>query len=187
MIKSDSVSVRGSQRTVLLAVFILFAFTIYVKSQSELIPKKYLEVVPGVSTRSDVEKIYSKRDTNRTFVEYDTPHFSIGIQYSLGPCELGLGVWGMPKWTVEEVFFNWAKGKKTPLRSIILEPKRFDKRQLGHVAEHDYYVNDEFGIMVVYDNELKTVSSLSLELSTKLKEKYACRKKLTTGGVRPEK
>lgn len=157
-----------------LATLVLLRFAIPCEAQSGLIPEKYLRITPGVSTRADVEKLYSKSDPKRTFVEYDTPDFSIGIQYSLGPCKLKLGVWGLPEWTVEQVYYNWPEEKRIPLRDIILDRKRFEKRQIGDVVGHDYYVNDEFGIIVVYDQKLKSVVDLGLKLSTKLKEKYTC-------------
>jgi hypothetical protein len=146
------------------------------EAQSGLIPEKYLRIIPGVSTRADVERLFSKRDPKSHFVDYDTSDLLVGIQYSLGPCELKQGVWGFPEWMVEQVYINWPEGKTIRLHDIILKPKRFEKRQIGDVTVDDYYVNDEFGIIVVYDRRRKEVSSLGLKPSAKFIDKYACQK-----------
>lgn len=159
-----------------LLAFALVTLTLTSQAQSGLIPDRYLRIIPGVATRSDVEKIYQKNDPTKTFVEYDTSEFSVGIKYSLGPCELKLGIWGLPESTVEEVFYDWSEESRFRLRDIILDIKRFEKRRSGDVTVHDYYVNDESGISVVYDRTTKSVEGIRINLSAKLKEKYACRK-----------
>lgn len=44
----------------LLIGFVLIVSAISSKAQIGLIPEKYLKIVPGVSTRADVERLYMK-------------------------------------------------------------------------------------------------------------------------------
>jgi len=143
-------------------------------AQNRLIPEKYLAITPGVSVRKDVEKLFSPRDAAKTFVEYDTPDFSVGVKYSLGPCDLGLGAWGFPQWTVEEVFYDWPQETRIRLSDILVNPEQFQKRQIGDVVGHDYYVNDESGISVVFDQKLNSVINIRIRPSPRFKQKFAC-------------
>lgn len=145
------------------------------RAQTGLIPETYLRIIPGVSTRSDVEKLYGKRDSNRYFWSFELPDQIVGIQFSSGTCDSKLSNSGLPEWTVEEVYFDWPKtAKRMLLREVVLEPRRFQRRQLGDVLGHDYYVNDEFGIEVVHDRGLKEVLNIHLKPSAKITEKYRC-------------
>ena len=46
----------------------------------------------------------------------------------------------------------------------------------GDVVGHDYYVNDEFGISVVFDPKLNEVLTMEIEPAAKFHQTYACGK-----------
>ena len=160
----------------LLLLVVIFHTPLLGQAQKAPIPEKYLKITPGVTTRVDIEKQYPKRDPNRTAVQYDTPDFSMTIQYSLGPCKLKLGRWGFPEGTVEEIYYQWPEERKVPLSELLLSPDRFDKRQDGDVVGIDYYVNDEFGISVEFDSKLNEVVTMDFQPAAKFHQTYACGK-----------
>jgi len=160
----------------LLLLVVIFHTPLLGQAQKGPVPEKYLKITPGVTTRVDIEKQYPKRDPNRTAVQYDTPDFSMTIQYSLGPCKLKLGRWGFPEGTVEEIYYQWPEGRKVRLNELLLSPDRFDKRQDGDVVGIDYYVNDEFGISVEFDSKLNEVVTMDFQPAAKFHQTYACGK-----------
>lgn len=158
----------------LAVLLVTFGLTINSIAQAEPIPKKYLQLVPGVSTRADVSRIFPAVTSEGVFVEYEGNDLVVRIEFSPGNCELPLG-WGkLPAGTIERISYEWPEERQVGLRDVLLNPTRFRKERHGDVTIHDYYVNDELGIKVVYDRKWKRVLGIDLEPSRKLKQQFAC-------------
>ena len=72
-----------------LVISIIFlAGTVSSNAQSGLIPEEYLRIVPGVSVRADVEKLFSRSEDDKShLVDYDHPDLFVGVEYSVGHCK----------------------------------------------------------------------------------------------------
>lgn len=156
-------------------LFFILVMGVTSNGQEGLIPAKYLKIKPGVSTRADVEKLFSKKESDQTFVEYNTRDFLVSVSYSTGSCRLS--PLRLPQSTVEQVHYSWGDDPEISFRSIVLKPSRFKKRQLSDVVQHKSYVNDEYGIEVTYDNDIKSVISLVLRPPQNIAEMFKCERK----------
>jgi len=146
-------------------------------AQDNAIAEPFLEIRPGISTRTEVNALFG--DTKRErYGEYSIDYFldgkSVGFTFSDGKCERLHQFAKLPEWTVQEVFYSWRNGNEPKLDEVITDRKKFVPQHLGDVADHLYYVNDEAGITVVYDETLKRVLNIELRPSKYLREKYAC-------------
>jgi hypothetical protein len=153
-------------------------------SQTALIPKQYLKIIPAVSTREDVEKIYGTADPKKSVVVYQVPDVVVTVLYSYGGCDLGKAPWAVPKGVVEEIAYSPREEKPLRLTDVILDRRKFTKRQAGDVIDQVEYRNSYYGIEVVYDLTEKTVTDIIIGLSARQKKRFACPKGIDkiTGG-----
>jgi hypothetical protein len=163
-------------RARLLFLLILLSY-VPALSQKTLIPQKYLDIVPGVTTREDVEWIYGKTDPKRSIMTYPASDFVLTVMYSDGGCEEGRDMpWALPKGAIEEVSYSPLDDRPVRLREIILQPSKFKAKQEGDVIDHWYYRNRKRNILVVYDTTEKVVTDIAVSLTSKQKEHFACSK-----------
>lgn len=156
---------------------ILGVCVVKARAQSGSIAEKFLRIIPGESTRKDVEKIFpetkSEAFLGKHNVDFQDGEIEIGVEYSIGRCgaysEPDFGKF--PEWTVIEVWYTWSGDERIPLKDIILNRKRFKKKPIGHVPVHRYYIEEETGIEVIYDTKRKTVIDIFLKPAAKFKEK----------------
>ena len=81
---------------------------------------------------------------------------------------------GSCEWTVVGVSYEWPEGDEVPLTDVIIDLKKFEKKQISDVIVHDNYENEEWGILAVYDRKWKQFAGIYLEPAAKFKEKYGC-------------
>lgn len=98
----------------------------------------------------------------------------MSFTFSKGRCEALSKFGKLPEWTVQEVFYSWRNRYEPKLNEVITDRKKVLPQRLGDVADHLYYVNDEAGITVIYDETLKRVLNIEIRPSKDLREKYAC-------------
>lgn len=149
------------------------------EAQHGLIANKYLKIIPGVSTRIDVEKVFpitkSKEFKNLHSIDFDDGELAIGIVYSTGKCgDSVLYDWNAPEWTVVGVSYDWPDEKKIRLSAVITDLRKLRRNQRSDVVVHVNYTSEESGIDIVYDTKLKSVQEIYIKPSAKLRKKYAC-------------
>ena len=143
-------------------------------AQVGLIDSKYLTIKPGIDDRSHVEKLLGKGDANRHIDDFPTQDGSVTIMYSYGDCSVQGGEWSMPEWRVEEVHYSIGD-HILPLRKVILNLTEFKQKSDGHVTTHVTYFNDQFGLSIVFDKKLGTVTDIKLKPTRKQRKQFACR------------
>ncbi|MGH9949056.1 MAG: hypothetical protein ACRD6X_17940 [Pyrinomonadaceae bacterium] len=176
--KIDAQKMQKAVLTVSLSMTILLlvmvSWTVTIAAQERLIPNKYLKVTPGVTTRPDIEKLYGRGDPSHFFVDYIIPEGVVSVTYSSGGCEQGKKSRGIPKWTVEEISYDNADNI-VPLKNVIFDLSRFQKRESEHVIGHVTYFNDKAGISVSYDEKFNTVQAITIRLGSDAEKKFACK------------
>ncbi|MBX3290033.1 MAG: hypothetical protein KF855_11885 [Acidobacteria bacterium] len=150
-----------------------------VLAQDGLLAKRFLRIIPGVSTRVDVEGLFpvvkSKDFANKYKIDFNDGELAIGVEYSTGNCgDKIMYDWKLPEWTVVGVSYEWPEGDEVPLTDVIIDLKKFEKKQISDVIVHDNYENEEWGILAVYDRKWKQFAGIYLEPAAKFKEKYGC-------------
>ena len=142
-------------------------------AQKGLVPPKYLSMVPGVSTRNDVEKLLGRGDPARHVWDYKTSNGLVTVNYSYGDCTSGGRDWATLEWTVESVGFSISD--PLPLKKVILDLTKFRRKKEGDVVGNVTYYNDEAGISVVYDTFKKSVVDIDLLPRFLIRKHLACR------------
>lgn len=160
-----------------LCLLALQVFT--VEAQQGLIARKFLKIIPGISTRTDVEKVFpiTKSEEFKNFhsIDFDDGELAIGIEYSTGKCgDSVLYDWNPPEWTVVGVSYDWPDEKKIRLSAVITDFRKFHRNQRSDVVIHVNYTSEESGIDIVYNTKLKSVQEIYIKPSAMLREKYVC-------------
>lgn len=148
-------------------------------AQDGLLAKRFLKIIPGISTRSDVEQLFPVAKSidfpNKYIVDFNDEELAIGIEYSTGKCGDNIMYdWKLPEWTVVAVSYEWPRDRRMRLDDVITDVKRFEKKQISDVSVHDNYENEEWGITAVYDRKRKHFAGIYLEPAARFKEKYVC-------------
>ncbi len=149
-----------------------------VKAQNGLIADEYCRIIPGVSTRYDVEQMFAAAKDGKfnrvgNTVEFDNERLAVRVEYSTGKCGDTLPDYGtFPKWTVIAVSYMWPDDDQIPLKGVIFDLRKFSKMQESDVIVHDNYVNDEGGIDIVYDRKRRSVDGIYLQPGARLRAKY---------------
>lgn len=164
--------------------FVLASFMGYsaaAQAENSGLAPKYRKIIPGVSTRADVERIFPATNSRKFADEYRIDFYagelSIGIKYSTGTCGSYYSTpdWGkFPKWTVVDVWYTWRMDDHIPLKKVIFDRRQFAKTKTGDVTTHDTYINEEEGVEVIYDTKAKRVIDIFLVPAAKFKTKYSC-------------
>jgi hypothetical protein len=156
---------------------IVFAVTSFSQQRETL--NNWLKIKVFESTREEVEKIYGKGDegdngNNPYVVTYKNSRGITQINYSSGDCKSSkIPLWNVPEWVVTEISYSLSKNPPK-LKDIIPDKSQYKRKQAGDVSDHIKYYNDEKGISIIYDKELKEVLNIILEPSLKDKQKYDC-------------
>ncbi len=159
----------------------VFAFLVVVlvalatAAQAELVPSEFTRILPGVSTRTDVESKFGRSEVARHEARYSNSNYTVIFQYSRGDCRLSFLNLSLPEWTVESVSFEWIDGKEPKLKDIVLDIRSFRKKQTSDVITHDTYSNVEKGISVVYDRKINGIIGVYLRPSLKVESTHQCR------------
>lgn len=162
---------------VMKVLFVIMILNLNALAQGEAISLKYLILKPVSATRQDVlnqfgEEMEAGKNSYR--VSYYSKDKMATVVYSPGFCTSMNQFGRLPEWTVEEIFYWWREGHQPRLEDVITDQKKFVPRRLGDVADHVYYVDDEDGITVVYDETLKRVLDLSIQPNKEARQKYRC-------------
>lgn len=174
--KYSKLIVKTEMQFCFIAILICFSVTSSF-AQSRLIAEKYLKITPTVSMRDDVEKLFGKGNAAHHNVLYQTDADSVvSVEYSYGDCNSGAKVWGIPEWTVEEIYYVPREEKPLRLRDVIFDFSKFKKRQSGDVLVHIDYYNEDAGITVGYDKKEKTVNEIIIYPTLEQKRRLACAK-----------
>jgi hypothetical protein len=161
-----------------LSLLFVFHFGVLVGSaQKSSVPKKFLDILPGVATRADVEKKYGAGNLINSTGRYKTNEFfMIIVDYSFFDCDKNDVLWAMPKDTVESVTYNFRDDIQKALKEVIVKKSEFTISQEGDAGDHVMYRNKDRSILVIYDKRIKSVLSITIELTDKQKEQFACKK-----------
>ena len=149
-------------------------------ARAELISSKYLRVTPGVTTRSEVEKMFGRpadAGANRHVVDYLYETEFMTVSYSYGE-DCNGAEWTVPDWVVEEVDYgprDVIRDVILPLNSVILKVSAFKEQRSGHVTDHVKYVNEAAGISVYYDKTEKSVTSIIISPTIEQKKAFGCK------------
>lgn len=143
-----------------------------VYAQQNLIKDEFLAIRPGISTKQDVRDKYGELE----IVNYSsriTKDFQMTrIDYARGDC--AISAWSFPAWVVEKVIIFPRDAKTLRLKDVILDERKFQKRQAGDVLTNVEYSNEEAGISIEYDRKMRRVESIELKPPSKLQDKHAC-------------
>jgi hypothetical protein len=164
---------------------IMFIFTIYafgsgVTAENESINPKYLKILPGKSTRTDVENLFPQAIADDSggsnTADFMSEELAIGVEYSRGRCgAFSMPDWGkFPKGIVVLVSYEWPGDDRVPLDSVIYDLEKFKKSQSSDVAVHVNYRDEDSGIDVVYDTQMKSVVGIYLTPPAKYRKEYVC-------------
>lgn len=160
-------------------LFILFALhlgALVISAQSTLISKEFLKIVPGVTTKQEIEKRFGTVELANDFMaDYQTEKFSMTVEYATSDCDAGNVPWALPKDMVEMITYWLPEEEKRSLAGVILKRSKFTAKYEGDVGEHLTYRNRDHGIAVVYDTELKVVRAVTLEPTTDQMKQFACK------------
>lgn len=147
-------------------------------SQQGLIAQKYYTIVPGISTRTDVERLFPLAKSGEFYkaenvVEFQQGEIAMRVEYSTGKCGDSLPDYGtFPKWTVVGVSYDWPDDNQILLMDVILDVKKFKRGQTSDVDIIDNYSNESCGVNITYNTKLKSVDGIYLEPTSSLKTKY---------------
>ena len=149
-----------------------------VLAQRGLIAERFSKVIPGVSTRDDVEKIFPITRTeefkNDHSIDFHVGELSIGVVYSTGKCGDWLPDYGrFPKGTVVGISYAWRNDDRVLLKDVISDRSKFAKKQKSDVIVHVNYINEEWGVDVVYDTKARSVIDIFWKPGVEFK-KYEC-------------
>ena len=126
------------------------------------------------TTREEVEKELGQTGkTSAHFVRYKNARGSVYVDYSKGDCQSASPVWNVPAWTVIEVSYS-PHVNPPKLAQLLSTKSKFNKRSSGDVAGHVEYYDDERGISIVYDEELKEVRNITIRPSVQAQKNYDC-------------
>jgi hypothetical protein len=166
---------------VIVITVLLFPMAATAQIGRELISSKYLRVMPGVTTRSDVEEMFGRprdADADLHIVNYHYATEFMTVTYSYGKdCSNG-AEWTVPEWVVQKVSYgprDVAADVVLPLESVILKKSAFKKQRAGDVTSHVKYVNDAAGISVFYDKTEKSVADIIIWPTREQKNVLACK------------
>ena len=171
-------TVRKFSLGIFIALYSLLSQNPNVSSQNVLIAEKYSKIIPGISTRDEIEQIFAAAKSGEYYkeenvVEFEDKKLAIRVEYSTGKCGDTLPDYGtFPKWTVIAVSYMWPNDDQIPLEGVILDLRKFSRVQTSDVVVHDNYVNDEAGIDIVYDRKRKSVDGIYLKPNAGLRAKY---------------
>jgi hypothetical protein len=158
---------------------ILFALhfgVLAVSAQKPLISGEFAKIIPGVTTRQEIEKRFGTVNLINDFMaQYTTEDFSISVEYSTSDCNSGNVPWALPKDTVEMITYWFPEEKRRSLTDVILKISEFTGKVEGDVGHHITYRNRGRGIYVIYSTNIKAVRSITLEPTAKQKKKFTCR------------
>lgn len=163
------------------SVLLIMALGLTVEAQNRLIANRYLDIIPGVSTKENVERRFPEARA----IEFDGKHMIdfrvgdlvVGITYSIGKCgAFAIPDWGkFPEWTVIEVMYSWWEDSNVRINEVILDKRRFKKTQTSDVIVHVDYRNAEAGLMVTYNTKHKFVEGIKLTPALAFNERYQCK------------
>jgi len=163
---------------VIVALCLILLSNTDVRAQNGLIADEFCKIIPGVSTRDDVEQIFAAAkhgEFNKAgnVVEFDNKRLAIQVEYSTGKCGDTLPDYGtFPKWTVIAVSYMWPDDDQIPLTEVILDLRKFSRVQKSDVIVHDNYLNHEAGIDIVYDRKRRSVDGIYIQPGAELTAKY---------------
>ena len=154
-----------------LFLILIFAFSVFPQKRKGL--DEWLKIKVFISTRQDVEKIYDEKRSNGHFILYETPDGEAAVNYSVGDCKsTDFPIWNVPKWIVTEIYYNFEENPPK-LKDLIPDKSKYKKKPEGDAGHIEYY-NEETGVSIIYDEELKEVSGIVIGPSSRDKQKYDC-------------
>ena len=145
-------------------------------AQEKFTLQDFLKIKPLVSSRDDVKKIYGIGTiyNNKHIADYETDFGFATVSYSMGDCQNAkVKLWNVPEWTVEEIIYD-TEDTKIGLKDLLKDIKPYKRKQKGDVLDHIYYFNEEKGIAIIYDINLKEVIKIIITPTKSQTKEFSC-------------